>query len=140
MAIQARKLDITVPMISHGSMVKQEFIDVGGDAVQGFICLTPYDPDFDKDDYQAFLADYRKTYPNYSPDSHTLALYDEMYMLKKAIEDNGPDREAINNFMRNVTDWDGILATYSVVNGEPNKPLFAVAVEGDKFTSYKPGK
>ncbi len=137
-AIQARQLDITVPMISHGSNVKQEFIDVGGDAVEGFICLTPIDPDYPDEKFQAFMTDFKATYPDYAVDSHTLALYDQVHMWAQALEKYGPDRAKINEYMRNQTQYDGIIADYDVVDGDPRKPLMSVVVKDGVFTTYTP--
>lgn len=66
----------------------------------------------------------------------TLSCYDQAYMWAEALKQYGPDREKINSFMRNVTDWDGISCVYSIVDGEAKKPYFPVTVKDGEFISW----
>lgn len=43
-----------MPIFSHDNMMVNEFLEVGGDAVEGFITMTGADPNLDLDKYQEF--------------------------------------------------------------------------------------
>lgn len=106
-AVQARKLDITVPMFSTDNIMVNEFLEIGGDAVEGHICLTGADPNLPVEKYQEFLKAFgEKT--GLVVDSIALNAYDQAYMLANAIKEYGADREKIASYMRNVTDFEGI--------------------------------
>ncbi len=134
-AVQARQLDITVPMFSTDNIMVNEFLEIGGEAVEGHMCLTGADPNLPVEKYQAFLTKFTEA-TGLVVDSIALNAYDQAYMLANAIQQYGADREAIASYMRNVTDFEGIAQTYSVVDGIPQRPFFPVIVQNGEFVSY----
>ena len=99
------------------------------------MCLTGADPNLPVEKYQEFLKAFgEKT--GLVVDSIALNAYDQAYMLANAIKEYGADREKIASYMRNVTDFEGIAQTYSVVDGIPQRPFFPVIVKDGQFVSY----
>lgn len=135
-AIQARQLDFMVPMISHDSMMKDEFLSVGGDNVECFLLLTGADPNLDYAPFQEFKAAFTEKYGDVTIDSHTLHCYDQMNMFAEALREYGPDRAKINSYMRDVTDYEGVSSTYSVIGGRPQKPMFPLYVKDGTWASW----
>jgi len=127
-ANQAKNLDFNVPIFSHDNMMVGEFLEVGGDALEGFLTMTQADPNLDVEKYQTFRKGYIEKTGNVV-DGIALACYDQAYMWAEALKQFGPDRAKINDYMRNVKDFDGVSCVYSVENGNCKKPYFPVTVK-----------
>jgi len=135
-AIQARQLEFDVPMISHDSMMKDEFLSVGAKAVEGFLLLTGADPNLDYAPFQAFKKAFQEKTGAETIDSHTLHCYDQMKMFAEAVKQNGADRAKINAYMRDVQNYEGVSSTYSVNGGRPEKPMFPLYVKDGGWASW----
>ena len=134
--IAARDLEYDGLFMCSDNVMKEQFPEVGGEAVEGFIMMSDVNPFSVDPDFQAFYKDFTEKV-NPVLDSHSAHLYDQVHMWAEALEQFGPDRAKINGYFRNQTDYDGICGTYDVVDGAPSKPLYAITVKDGQFVTFK---
>ncbi len=133
--IQARQLEFNVPFFCSDNIMLEDFIKVGGDAVEGFYMLTDTNPDLPSESFQALRKEYMEKVGS-DIDPQTAHCIDQMNMFAEALRLYGPDRAKINSFLRDAKDYEGIAGTYSVVGGQPEKPMTAIVIKDGKFTNF----
>jgi len=140
LAMQCRNLGYNVQIVGEAGSSNPKLIEIGGEAVEGTYAITNFDP-YDKRPKQAkFIADYQafsklKELPG-EWGAHT---YDVVYVLKKAIEMGGTNREKLIEALHNPDfEYDGVTGfikfdQYGDVLGK--NPIF-LKVENGKFVNY----
>jgi branched-chain amino acid transport system substrate-binding protein len=131
---QARDLGITTPIIGGDTWETPEFIDVGGDRVEGAVFSTFFAPEFTGTPQAAtFVREYTSRY-NREPAAVTALGYDGYLVALDAIRRAGtldPNRlrEAIEK-----TDFTGATGrTVFDKNGDATKGAYLKAVERGRF-------
>lgn len=133
---QAKKLQLDVPYIGTASLMKQELIDICGDAADGFLLLNNFTPDNDAPGFQEWLAEFEERNPNISVDAHVVNTYDTIDMICQAIQNVGADRAAVRDWINAQAEFPGIGGTFSMAeNGDAIKPLFPMIVKDGHFVS-----
>jgi branched-chain amino acid transport system substrate-binding protein len=99
-AVQARKMGITAPLLGGDGWDSAELAKIAKDAIEGSYYTNHYAPDQPDAKVVQFIADYRKAFGNQTPDGLAALGYDAANILFAAIKNSkslaGPDlRDAI---------------------------------------------
>ncbi len=135
---QAADVGLHAKTIAAGSCYSNQFLQLGGDAVNGTVLTVLFFPDEPRPEIKRFVGAYVKRYGE-KPDQYAARAYDAVKILAWATEHGGADREGVRN---------GLLSGKlipSVLNGPfafgPDRrvesPLETIiAVNDGKFVSY----
>ncbi len=149
-AIQARKLGITVPLLGGDGWDSEQLAKIGGDAIEGCYYSNHYAPDQPSDEVKAFVEKYKKAFNGQTPDGLAALGYDAGLILADALKRSkslsGKDlRDAIaatQNF-KAVTGTIGIDSNRNatkaavVVQMKGGKPQFVAKVEPESQPAKK---
>ncbi|MGI6450904.1 MAG: ABC transporter substrate-binding protein [Desulfitobacteriia bacterium] len=134
---QARTLGIETPFIGGDTWETDEFIQVGGDAVEGVVFSTFFDssvaltPETD-----IFLDAFAKAYPDRQPAAVTALGYDAYLLILDAIERAGStDPVAIRDAIAATKAFPGAAGPVTLdENGDAIKDAIIKTVKDGKFT------
>lgn len=134
---QARQLGIKAPFIGGDTYETPEFVEIGGDAVEGVVFSTffaterPITAESTK-----FLDAYKAEYPGKEPAAVTALGYDAYLILLKAIEAAGSaDPVKIQQALINIKDFQGAAGVVNFdSNGDAVKSAVIKTVKNGKFT------
>lgn len=149
-AIQARKLGITVPLLGGDGWDSEQLAKIGGEAIEGCYYSNHYAPDQPSDEVKAFVEKYKKAFNGQTPDGLAALGYDAGLILADALKRSkslsGKDlRDAIaatQNF-KAVTGTIGIDSNRNatkaavVVQMKGGKPQFVAKVEPESQPAKK---
>ncbi len=106
---QARELGITAPIIGGDTWETQEFIDIGGKAVEGAIFSTFFDAAKPAtSETEKFIAEFKKAFPDKEPAGVAALGYDAYLLIIDAIKRaNSADPEKIKEAINQTKDFMG---------------------------------
>ena len=106
---QARELGITAPIIGGDTWETQEFIDIGGKAVEGAIFSTFFDAAKPAtSESEKFIAEFKKAFPDKEPAGVSALGYDAYLLIIDAIKRaNSADPEKIKEAINQTKDFMG---------------------------------
>ena len=133
---QAKELDITAPFLGADTWETPEFIDIGGEAVNGTVFSTFFDSQVPlTPESEVFLDAYRAKFGK-EPASVTALAYDAYILLVNAIERAGSaDPAAIRDALAETNGFDGAAGVISLdANGDAVKNAVIKTIEGGEFT------
>lgn len=128
---QQRQLGITMPHVaSSAASMPGTLALLDGPDVDGIYVETSAVPGFDPNPkVKAWVAGFKSKF-NLDPDVFAILYYDTINMLFKAIEEAGPDREAIGRWL-SKNKYEGLVTTY-VNDGENNMNHKVIIVKYNK--------
>ncbi|MDR2659452.1 MAG: ABC transporter substrate-binding protein [Spirochaetaceae bacterium] len=135
---QARDLGIATPFIGGDTWETNEFLDVGGDRVEGVMFSSFYDSSYSSGDEDSiartFLTAYVKDY-NKDPAAVTALGFDGYLLALDAITRAGSaDPAAIRDAIAATSNFEGVTgAIIFDENGDATKPAFIKEVKDGKF-------
>jgi len=132
---QARELGITIPIIGGDTWETPEFIDVGGDRVNGSVFSTFFAAEFaGTPQAKAFLDEYTKQY-NKEPAAVTALGYDGYLVALDAIKRAGSTEPAkIRDAVAKTANFIGATGTTTLdANGDATKSAYIKGVENGRF-------
>ncbi len=135
---QAREQGLDIPFIGADTWETPEFIEIGGDAVNGATLSTFFASEVPITDMSStFLDAYRKEY-NKEPAAVTALSFDAYLVILDAIEKAGSaDPKAIRDELAKTKDFPGAAGMISLdQNGDAVKSAILKTVEDGKFV-YK---
>ena len=109
---QCKNLNLDVPYVGSNTLFKQEFIDVGGEDVEGVMMCNTVQLNNNNEEYLWLEEAYKEKTGNFT-DSYVTQSYDALNVMLKALEEVGPDRDAMKNYLANLTDYVGVSGTFS---------------------------
>jgi len=133
---QARQLGITTPIIGGDTWETPEFIEIGGEHVEGAIFSTFFTSETPiTKESETFLAEYRKRY-NREPAAVTALGYDAYLLILDAIERAGTtDTVAIRDEIAKTKGFEGAAGIITLDNnGDAVKSAVIKVVKDGKFT------
>ncbi|MBN2260039.1 MAG: ABC transporter substrate-binding protein [Clostridiales bacterium] len=133
---QAKELDITTPFLGADTWETPEFIEIGGEAVNGTVFSTFFDSQVPlTPESEVFLDAYRAKF-NKEPASVTALAYDAYILLVNAIERAGSaDPAAIRDALAETTGFDGAAGVIALdANGDAVKNAVIKTIENGEFT------
>ena len=139
---QARNLGFNAQVIGSSGNTNPKLIEIAGEASEGFMANTSFDPNDERPQQAKFIKDF-ETLNKYSPGEWAALTYDVVYVVKKAIEMGGTTREKLLEVLhRDDFEYDGVTGSnkfdkYGDVVGKSSSFLI---IKGGKFTTYVPTK
>lgn len=139
-ALQARELKMTQPLLGGDGWDSPKLTEIGKDAVQGSYFSSHYSSESDDPRVKEFVADYKKKYNGQTPDALTAVAYDAAKILFAAIERAGSaeasdeSRAQIRDELAATKDFPGVTGNITI-NAERNaiKPAVMLQVKGSDF-------
>jgi branched-chain amino acid transport system substrate-binding protein len=132
---QAKELDVAAPFLGADTWETPEFIDIGGEAVNGTVFSTFFDSKVPlTPESEVFLDAYRKKYDK-EPASVTALAYDAYILLVNAIERAGSsDPQAIRDALAETDGFDGAAGVISLdSNGDAVKNAIIKTINDGEF-------
>ena len=93
--------------LSTGTIYTDEFLEVGGDAVNGVYTMTTYFAGNPDPRISAWTQAYMEAYDGATPNYFATGAYECMSMLVSAFENGCFDRESIYEYLLTIREWDG---------------------------------
>ena len=133
-ALQARQLGITVPMLGGDGWEAPELIQIGGEALKNTYYSTHFSSVKETPEVQKFVKAYRAKYNGETPDSMAALGYDSALVLVDAIRRAGTTEGAKLRDAIAQTDFVGATGR-TKLNAQRDAPKAAViiTVENGKF-------
>jgi branched-chain amino acid transport system substrate-binding protein len=129
-AIQARDLGITVPMVGGDGWDSPTVIKIGGKAVEGCYFSDHYFVGEDRPAVKRFVGTIHQRTGN-NPDANSALGYDALYILTNAIRKAGSlDRKAIRDQIAQTKDYQGVSGVITMgPDRDPIKPVAMIKIE-----------
>ena len=140
---QARQIGITSPFVGGTGPNSPKFIEIGGEAVEGFIFLGSFVPTNPDPKTQDFVSKFKAKFGE-EPDNFAALAYDQMKVLQDSITramkaNNGVvTRDTLREALKscNVEGVTGIV-TFDSEN-EWTRPYLKIQVKNGQFVVYNP--
>ncbi|MCD6436078.1 MAG: ABC transporter substrate-binding protein [Clostridiales bacterium] len=133
---QAKELDLKAPFIGGDSWEAPEFLEIGGEAVNGAVFSTFFDAAVPlTPESEVFIKAYREKYGK-DPASVTALAYDAYILAIDAIERaNSTDPQAIRDALAETVGFDGAAGIVTLdANGDAVKNAVIKTVKNNEFT------
>ncbi len=129
LVLQARQAGMPekVRLIAPPGVVSESYLKIGGPAVAGTILVADYFPGSMTEINKAFIAAYRAKYGDV-PDNWAAVGYTAVQILRKAIEEGGPDRAKLRDAMEHIKDMPTVLGNGSFTIGPERAPSYGAAI------------
>jgi branched-chain amino acid transport system substrate-binding protein len=138
-AIQARDLGITGPMVGGDGWDSPTVITIGGKAVDGCYFSDHYFKGEPRPAVQRFVGEIRKRYGR-DPDANAALGYDALYIFANAARKAGSlDRKSIRDQIAATRDYQGVSGVITMgPDRDPIKPVAMIKIEGGttKFAGW----
>lgn len=133
-ALQARELGITVPLLGGDGWDSPSLLEVGGKALEGCFFSNHFSAEDQSPRIVEFVSRYRERYGS-TPDAMAALGYDSAKILCKAIEAAGStDGRAIRDAIAATKDFDGVTGRITLdEERNANKPAVVLEISGGKY-------
>jgi len=134
-AIQARDLGITIPMVGGDGWDSPTVIKIGGKSIDGCYFSDHYFVGEDRPAVKRFVGTIHQRTGN-NPDANSALGYDALYILTNAIKRAGSlDRKAIRDQIAQTKDYDGVSGVITMgPDRNPIKPVAMIKIENGTTT------
>lgn len=129
-AVQARRLGITQPLLGCDGWSSRKLHEIGGKALEGCYFSDHYSSESKAPSVVKFVADYKTKY-GAVPDGLSAVAYDAAYIVADAIKRAGvADRTKLRDALAATKDYKGVTGTISIdKNRNAIKPAVVVKIE-----------
>lgn len=136
-AKQARKMGIDIPLLGVSILYSDEYIDLGGEDVDGTYLNSYFYPDDSDPLIGEFVEAYEEAY-NKTPNSFAALAYDSANMVLSLVEEGITDRDGIRDGLADMKDFPGVtgLTSYDE-NRNVQKEMAKLIVEDEDFELYQ---
>lgn len=138
-AQKARNSGLDVPIVCTDSIYTEDFIALGGKAVEGAVVVSYFHPSDPNPAVQEFIKKFKAKY-NKEPDSWSPYAYDALYVMVDAIKRAGStDKKAVQKALAETKDFKGAtgITTFNA-DGEPEgKDLIILTVSNGQYAPLK---
>ena len=141
LAQQAESVEIAAQLVASGSCNSPQFIELGGESVNGVVTTTVFFPGAPRPEAEPFVAAYRERYGE-DPDSFAALAYDGVKILAWAANEGGAEREAIQRTLVEGTEIPSIVYgpfRFAEDRRVLNAAMVPIQVEGGRFTAFEGG-
>jgi branched-chain amino acid transport system substrate-binding protein len=123
-ALQARKLGITVPMLGGDGWDSSKLKEIAGKAIEGCYYSNHYTPEDPRPELQDFIKKFKGLYNKETPDAMAVLAYDSAIILADAIKRAGTtESKALAKAISETKDFKGITGTITLdANRNARKP------------------
>jgi branched-chain amino acid transport system substrate-binding protein len=133
-ALQARQLNITVPIFGGDGWESSSLVPIGGKALEGCYFSTHYSPEDSSPAVQDFVKRFRAQH-NETPDAMAALGYDSAMILADAIKRAGStDGAKVAAALAGTKDFAGITGKITIdANRNASKPAVILTVKDGQF-------
>lgn len=134
----AQQLDavgLEVPVVAVSSVYSPQFINLGGEAVEGIYTITRFHPADPRPEVQTFVKAYQAKYGT-DPDTFAATSYDGMKILAQALKAGGVARKAVRDALAAGLELETVLygkSTFGENRRLQNTRFIALVVRNGKF-------
>jgi len=130
-ALQARDLGISVPLVGGDGWDSPTVITIGGKAVDGCYFSDHYFVGEERPAVQRFVGEINKR-TGKNPDANSALGYDALYILTNAIKAAGSlDRKAIRDRIATTKEYGGVSGVITMgPDRDPIKPVAMIKIDG----------
>jgi branched-chain amino acid transport system substrate-binding protein len=134
-AIQARDLGITVPLVGGDGWDSPTVIEIGGKSIDGSYFSDHYFVGDPTPRVQDFVKKIRDRYGK-NPDANAALGYDSMHILARSVKQAGSlDRKAIRDQIAGTREYPGVSGTITMGSDRnPIKPVAMIKIEHGEMT------
>lgn len=134
-AIQAREIGLSVPLLGGDGWESENLLQVAKDAVDGHYFSTHCSPEDTSPKMTAFVSAYKAKYGK-TPDAMAALGYDSAYVLAEAIKRAGTTEAAkLRDAIAETKDFEGVTGKFSLdANRNAIKSAAILQIKGGKFT------
>lgn len=136
-AQQAKEAGLDLPLVGSGSIQTPDFLELGGDAIEGAYVLGEFLVSDPSPIVSEFVAKYHEKYEGEDPDLFSVIAYDAIHIIAEAIRLGGPTRAGVLQGLGELKDVPSVL--YGTVTFDPetrrvlNPEFMGLVVEGGEF-------
>ncbi|HEV7242594.1 MAG TPA: ABC transporter substrate-binding protein [Thermoanaerobaculia bacterium] len=133
-AIQARDLGLTVPLVGGDGWDSAAVIEIGGKAIEGSYFSDHYFVGDTRPVVQKFVAEYRKRHGK-NPEANAALGYDALYIWANAAKRaNTLDRKTVRDQIAATKDYEGVAGTITMgADRNPIKPVAMIKIENGQM-------
>jgi branched-chain amino acid transport system substrate-binding protein len=133
--IQARQLELNVPLTGGDGWESDELVKIGQAAVEGNYFSTHYAPDVATDQSRKFVADYRQRFKGKTPDAMAALGYDSALILADALKRAGAtDGPKLRDALAATKNFPGVTGVTTInEHRDATKPAVILQVTNGKF-------
>ena len=132
---KAREMGLNQPIIGNNGFNSPEYIKQAGEAADGTLVATPWNPERQTEKAQAFRKAFIAKY-NHEPDQFSAQAYDAMYTLHQAIEQSGTttDRKKFRDTLAGIKGFEGATGKFEFdENRDPKMELDILQVKNGQW-------
>ncbi len=136
-AQQASELGMDVQILGADGLCNADYLNIGGEAVEGTYATSGFYPDDPTPAVQSFVSTYKEKYGE-APDMFAAQGYDAALIVINAIKTKGVTSEEIREGLAATLDFPGITGKTSIdEEGDTIKDVLILKVEGGKFVRIR---
>ena len=135
---KAREMGMNQPIIGNNGFNSPQYIKQAGDAANGTLVATPWNPDRKSDKAQNFRKAFVAKY-GHEPDQFAAQAYDAMYVIHQAVEQSGTttDRKKFRDTLANIKNFEGATGKFEFdQNRDPKMDLDVLEVKDGKWVPF----
>lgn len=119
-AQQRQAVGLTAPVVGVSSLYSPQFLNLGGEAVEGIYAVTRFHPGAPSPEVTQFVEAFRAKY-NEDPDTFAATAYDGMKILAQVLEQVGVDRKALRDGLLEAKGLQTVLYGSGAAFGEDRR-------------------
>lgn len=133
-AIQARDLGVTAPLIGGDGWDSPVILQIGGKSIEGSYFSDHYFVGDTRPVVQKFVAEYKKRHGR-NPEANAVLGYDALYVWANAAKRAGKlDKKLIRDQIAATKDYDGVSGTITMgPDRNPIKPVAMIKIENGQM-------
>jgi branched-chain amino acid transport system substrate-binding protein len=133
-AIQARDLGLTIPLVGGDGWDSPAVIQIGGKAIEGSYFSDHYFVGDTRPVVRKFVDEYKKRHGK-NPEATAALGYDALYMYANAVKRAGSiDRKAVRDQIAATKDYEGVAGTITMgPDRNPIKPVAMIKIENGQM-------
>jgi hypothetical protein len=133
-AQQCRAQGLNVPLLGGDGWESDKLVPNSKGALEGCYFGNHYAVANESPKVKAFVEAYRKKFGN-APSSLAALGYDDVYVIKKAVEDAGDfDRKKVRDALAKLKGYDGVTGKFDIdENRDARKSISILKIAGEKF-------
>jgi branched-chain amino acid transport system substrate-binding protein len=133
-----REAGMKIPVVACERIISPSFLQIAGEAAEGVIATSPFNPDSDSPKLVAFKKHYQEKF-GAPPDAYAAHSYDGAGMLIEAIRKAGLNRYRIRDALAEMTRWEGVTGEIVMDDVFTNRrPVCVATVKGGRFVYGTP--
>lgn len=135
---KAREMGMNQPIIGNNGFNSPQYIKQAGDAANGTLVATPWNPDRKSDKAQNFRKAFVAKY-GHEPDQFAAQTYDAFYIMHEAVEKSGSttDRKKFRDALAQIKNFEGATGKFEFdENRDPKMDLDVLQVQDGKWVPF----